>query len=413
MAPGTGAGIGTDTDPGAVGFDGARLGRLDGYLQRLVDAGRLPGWQLVVTRRGRVAHASTGGWRHVEQHLPVEPDTLFRIYSMTKPITSLAAMMLYEQGAFELDTPVSRFLPEFADMRVYVGGSAAAPVTVPATEPIRMRHLLTHTSGLTYDFFNQHPVDELYRARGLGLQGSDVSGLAEVCDRLARLPLLFQPGTQWAYSMATDVLGRVVEVISGRSLAEFFAEQIFAPLGMGETRFGAGPSVASRLARLYGWTGTALVPIDATGRGVDEPAFYSGGGGLISSAHDYHRFTQLLLGGGALDGVRLVGPRTLAYMARNHLPGNVDLASYGRPIYAESPFTGTGFGLGFSVELDPAASGTIGSAGTFGWGGAASTAFWVDPLEQLTVLFFTQLMPSNAVPVRAALRQLVYAALLD
>jgi CubicO group peptidase (beta-lactamase class C family) len=409
MAPG----LGTDTDPGAVGFDGARLGRLDGYLQRLVDAGRLPGWQLVVTRRGRVAHASTGGWRHVEQQLPVEADTLFRIYSMTKPITSLAAMMLYERGEFELDTPVSRFLPAFADPRVYVGGSAEAPVTVPATEPIRLRHLLTHTSGLTYDFFNQHPVDAMYRASGLGLQGSDVSGLADVCDRLARLPLLFQPGTEWAYSMATDVLGRVVEVISGQSLAEFLAAQVFAPLGMGDTRFGADPAAVDRLARLYGWSGSGLVPIDATGRGVEEPADCSGGGGLISSAHDYHRFTQLLLGGGTLDGTRLIGPRTLAYMTRNHLPGNVDLAGYGRPIYAEAPFTGTGFGLGFSVELDPAASGTIGSVGMFGWGGAASTTFWVDPLEQITVLFFTQLIPSNAVPVRPVLRQLVYGALLD
>lgn len=405
-------GVDVEVDPGEVGFDAARLGRLDAYLCRLVDSGRLPGWQLVVTRNGRVAHTSVGGYSDIEAGRPVAQDTLFRIYSMTKPITSLAAMVLYEQGEFELSTPVSRFLPQFADLRVYSAGSGDAPLTVPAAEPIRMRHLLTHTAGFTYGFFNQHPVDALYRAAGLDLVARDVTGLADVCDRIARLPLLFQPGAEWAYSMATDVLGRVIEVIGAQRLGEFLRERILTPLGMTETRFGADPAAGDRLARLYAAAPAGCVPADTLARGVDEPLFESGGGGLISSARDYHRFTQLLMRGGELDGTRLIGPRTLAYMTSNHLPGNVDLATYGRPIYAEAPFTGTGFGLGFSVELDPTASGTVGSVGTYGWGGAASTTFWVDPVERVTVLFFTQLMPSNAVPLRGVLRQLVYQALV-
>jgi CubicO group peptidase (beta-lactamase class C family) len=360
--------IKVEADPAEVGLDAARLARIDAYLRRYVDDGRLPGWQLVVTRRNRVAHTAVYGDRHGEDGLPVQADSLFRIYSMTKPIISAAAMMLYEHGAFHLNDPVANFLPAFADLRVYTGGSDQAPVTVPATEPMRMVHLLTHTSGLTYGFFHQHPVDALYRANGMDLTISDAQSLEEVCDRIAGLPLLFQPGSRWAYSMATDVLGRVVEVISGQSLAAFLSEHIFEPLGMTDTAFGTGTLDASRLARLYLETPQGRVPADDLGRAVDEPRVLSGGGGLISSAHDYHRFTQMLLRGGELDGARLLGPRTLALMTRNHLPGGVDLETCGLPLYSEVPLRGVGFGLGFSVELDTAAAARPGNPGSYALG---------------------------------------------
>ncbi len=399
-----------ETDPADAGLDAARLARIDAYLQRCVDDGMIPGWQFVLTRDGEVAHTSVGGLRDREQGRPVEADSLFRIYSMTKPIASVAAMMLYEHGLFQLSDPVSDFLPEFADLRVYAGGSDLAPTTVAATEPMRMVHLLTHTAGLTYGFFRQHPVDALYRAVE---STPGESGLARFCERIAQLPLLFQPGSEWAYSRATDVLGRVVEVISGKTLGEFCADQIFEPLSMADTSFGVGDNPTNRLARLYTQAHGRLVPADEAAADVDRPAFESGGGGLISSAHDYHRFTQMLLRGGELDGRRLLGPRTVAFMTTNHLPGNADLEHYGRPLYAETPLRGVGFGLGFSVELDPVATGRPGSVGSYAWGGAASTQFWIDPVERLTAMFFTQVLPLRPLPLRGMLRQLVYQAIVD
>jgi CubicO group peptidase (beta-lactamase class C family) len=332
---------------------------------------------------------------------------------MTKPITSVAAMMLYEQGRFELSTPVSRFIPSFADMRVWSGGSDLKHVSVPAIEPVRMGHLLTHTSGLTYGFHRRHPVDALYRAAGFEWGFPADVDLAAAVDIWAGLPLLFQPGAEWAYSVATDVLGRVVEVLSGQSPAEYFDEHILGPLGMSDTSFGMPDAKADRLARLYLATPGGLRHGDTPGAAPLQRTLLAGGSGLISSAHDYHRFSQFLLRGGELDGVRLLSPRTLAYMTRNHLPGGADLEQFGQPLYAEVPLRGVGFGLGFSVAVDPVRAGTLGNAGEYGWGGAASTAFWVDPVEQTTVLFFTQLMPSSAYPVRTYLRQLVNQALVD
>jgi CubicO group peptidase (beta-lactamase class C family) len=400
-----------EADPIEAGFDPARLARIDDYLRRYVDEGLLPGWQLVITRGGHIVHAATAGHRDRERATPIGHDSLFRIYSMTKPVTSVAAMMLYERGAFQLTDPVGGILDAFAAPRVYSGGSDLRMSTVPATEPMRMAHLLTHTSGLTYGFLRQHPVDAAYRAAGL--DGSAGLGLADLCDGLAAVPLLFQPGSEWAYSMATDVLGRVVEVLSGRTLEDFFATEIFEPLGMRETRFGVGDAPDSRLARLYSLTDAGLQPAGGLAAAVDRPSYPSGGGGLISSAHDYHRFTQMLLRGGALDGQRLLGSRTVAYMTRNHLPRGADLADFGRPLYSESPMRGVGFGLGFSVDLDAAAAGRPGSPGTFGWGGMAGTRFWVDPAEELTALFFTQVFTPAPLPVREGLRQLVYQALID
>jgi CubicO group peptidase (beta-lactamase class C family) len=410
------------TDPAEVGLDPARLQRLDRRLARWVDGGRLPGFLVTVARHGRLVHVGRAGLRDVERGLPVEPGTRWRIFSMTKPVTSVAAMMLYEEGAFALTDPISTWLPEFAETRVYVAGPAAKPVTVPQMEPIRVWHLLTHTSGLTYGFHHAHPVDAAYRAMGHEWATPPGADSAEVCRQWASVPLLFQPGSEWNYGVSTDVLGRLVEVVSGQPLDEFFEERIFRPLGMTDTSFGLreGDDVES-LARLYLATpgspdgaGTGFAPIDALGELAHAtPAFLSGGGGLVSTAADYLRFVELLRRGGAYDGGRLLGSRTLAHMLRNHLPGNADLESFGRPLYAETPLRGVGFGLGFSMVIDPVRYGAVASVGDYSWGGAASTAFYVDPVEDLTVTFYTQLMPSSTLPIRPYLRALVNQALAD
>ena len=416
------SGLKADVDPAEVGLDPARLERLDKHFARYVDDGRLPGWLIAVSRHGRIAHVSACGSRDVDAGLPVESDTLWRIYSMSKPVTSVAAMMLYEEGGFELTDPVSAYIPAFSGVRVFTGGSDLRPVTVPAAEPVRVWHLLSHTSGLTYGFLRTHPVDAIYRARGFEWGAPRGLDLAACCEAWAGMPLLFEPGSEWNYSVATDVLGRLVEVVSGQSLDEFLASRIFGPLGMTDTAFWADEARAPRLGPLYtpGQTpDRRAVRMDAFGKAAYvPPRFLSGGGGLVSSAADYHRFTQMLLSrpdspAGELDGTRLLSPRTVAYMTRNHLPGGRDLESFGRPLDAETPLRGSGFGLGFAVVTNPAAAKTLTSAGEFSWGGAASTVFFVDPAEQLTVSFFTQLLPSSTYPIRSQLRQLVHQALVD
>jgi CubicO group peptidase (beta-lactamase class C family) len=400
-------------DPVEVGLDAERLRRIDAHFAPYVDDGRLPGWLVLVSRRGEIAHLSAYGARDLASGAPVETDTLFRIYSMSKPITSVAAMILYEEGVFELTDPVSRFIPSFAEMRVYDKGTAEKPVTRPAAEPVRIWHLLTHTAGLVYGFQHVGVVDEIYRGAGFDRGTPRGLDLAEAVERLAGLPLLFEPGTQWNYSVATDVLGRVIEVASGQPLDRFLAERIFEPLGMTDTGFSIDAGDADRMASLYvpDADGRAI-PLDLGDAALRRPRFLAGGAGLISSAADYHRFTQMLLRGGELDGVRLLGPRTVAYMTRNHLPGGADLEEFGRPVSAEVSFAGMGFGLGFAVVQDPVKTRTLTSAGEFSWGGAASTAFWVDRAEQVTVVFLTQLLPSNTHPIRTRLRQLVGQALV-
>jgi CubicO group peptidase (beta-lactamase class C family) len=404
-----------DADPGEVGMDAGRLERIDTHFRRYVDDGRLAGWTIAVSRRGRVAHLSHYGLADLEERRPVADDTIWRIYSMSKPITSVAALMLYERGALELTDPVSRYIPAFADMRVYQGGSAASPGTVPATEPVRIWHLLTHTAGLTYGWHHAHAVDEIYRAKGFEFGSPRGLDLAGACEVWAQVPLLFQPGTEWNYSVATDVLGRVVEVASGQSLDAFFAEHVFRPLGMNDTGFSVPEDDVERLAALYGPNpaGGLLRNRSMGDAATRSPTFLSGGGGLVSTAGDYHRFTRMLARGGELDGARLLGPRTVAYMTRNHLPGGADLEQFGRPIFSESPYRGVGFGLGFSVVIDAAANKTLTHDGEFAWGGLASTAFWIDPVAETSALFFTQLIPSSTYPVRTQLRTLVNQALLD
>ena len=402
-----------------VGLDSERLKRIDAHFAAYVADGRLPGWLLTVRRHGRLAYVARCGSRDLEAGLPVTDDTVWRIYSMTKPITSVAAMMLQEEGALQLTDPVSKFIPSFADLRVYAGGSDQNPLTVPATEPMRVWHLLTHTSGLTYGFHRVHTVDAIYRAAGFDPGAPRGMDLAAACDGWASLPLLFEPGAEWNYGVSTDVLGRVVEVASGQTLDEFFADRIFGPLGITDTTFWVDDDRASRLAALYGLgPGRKMIKMGPPWDNARiKPRMLSGGGGLVSTAADYHRFLQLLLDrpdspAGELDGVRLLSPRTVRYMGRNHRPGGQDIATFGRALYAESPMHGSGFGLGFAVVTDPAAVKVDCSAGELSWGGAASTAFWIDQSEGLTVSFFTQLIPSNALPLRPQLRQLVYQSFM-
>jgi CubicO group peptidase (beta-lactamase class C family) len=405
-----------NVEPTEVGLDPTRLKRIDSHFARYVDDGRLAGWQIVVTRHGRVAFASTYGKSDIEAGRAVANDTLWRIYSMSKPITSVAAMMLWEEGHFELTDEISRWLPEFANPRVFEKGSNLRPYTVPATEPIRVWHLLTHTSGLTYGFLQSSVVDSLYRAAGFDLGAPQSTDLAGAVAAWAKLPLLFNPGTAWGYSVATDVLGRLVEVISGQSLAEFFAERIFGPLGMVDSGFWVDSRDPQRLAALYGpnpTTGRAYRLDTLSSRALEKPVFLSGGGGLLSTAADYHRFTQMMLREGELDGVRLLGPRTVKFMTRNHLPGGKDLGALTTGGFAETTFDGIGFGLGFAVAMDPIPARVPTTEGSYYWGGAASTAFWIDPTEDLTAMLFTQLMPSSTYPVRPQLRQLVYSSLIS
>ena len=404
-----------EQDPALVGMDADRLARIDAHLARYVDDGRLAGWQVLVTRHGQVVHSSVHGSRDLEAGLPVEQDTLWRIYSMTKPITAVVAMTLFEQGAFSLNDEVSRYLPEFADMRVLVGGNAEQPKTVPATEPLRMWHLFSHTAGLTYAFTRSSVLDEMYRLAGADPLVDTSADLATMCERWASLPLLFEPGTAWNYSVATDVLGRVIEVLTGETLDQAFSRIVLDPLGMTDTRWWVDGADVERLAALY-------VPNPADGKALrydpmgahalQAPALLSGGGGLVSTAADYARFTSMLVRGGELDGVRVLGPRTLAHMTQNHLPGGATLMSLGRGMFAETAFDGVGFGLGFGVNIDPVRSKIPTNAGEFTWGGYASTAFWVDPAEQLTAHFYTQLVPSSTYPIRTELRQLVYSAIV-
>ena len=398
------------------GFDTTRLQRIDDHFRRYVDDGRLAGWQVMVSRRGDVAHHSTYGVRSFESSEPFTEDTVVRLYSMTKPLTTIAAMQLVEQGLIQLKAPVAKFIPAFSATPVYRSGSVQKPMTEPQTLPMLVWHLMTHMSGLTYGFHNTHPVDAMYRNQGFEWGQPEDLDLAACCERWAQLPLVFQPGTEWNYGISTDVLGRIVEVVSGLDLEEYFQQHILGPLGMTDTSFYIDDANRkSRLAELYiphPETGVATSAPEFLHR-PERPSMLSGGGGLYGTAVDYMRFCQMILNGGALDGERVIGCHTLDYMGKNHLPGNVDLEAIGRPLFAESAFVGVGFGLGFSVVIDAAASKVPSTTGEMAWGGAASTAFWVDPAEDLAVVFLAQLLPSSTHAIRPELKQLVYQALVD
>ena len=399
------------SDPAQLGFDSDRLARLRPWMQRHVDAGRIPGAQLLIARRGRVALHDWTGSMDVEGGRAWAEDTLARVYSMTKPVTSVALLMLYEDGLLHLDDPVDQFIPEFRDARVLVPDATRIDQAEKATVRLTLHHLLTHTSGLTYSF-NVGVLAREMRDRRLDFSVRE-GDLEATVKRLSELPLAFEPGVRWNYGVSTDVLGRVVEIVSGLPLDRFFAERIFGPLGMDDTAFALTPDRAGRMASCYMRTeGDGMALVD-TGRGSAylNVKQFSGGGGLISTAADYLRFAEMLRNRGALGEARLLAPKTVEVMTSNALPG--DIASMGVPVFSEVPFDGIGFGLGVAVMLDPGRAKTLGSRGDFGWGGMASTAFWVDPALDLSVVFLTQLMPSSSYPLRKELRALVYSSLVE
>ncbi|MGC0328524.1 CubicO group peptidase (beta-lactamase class C family) [Streptomyces sp. SAI-170] len=404
-----------EAEPNEAGLDAEALGRLDRHFAHEVDEGRLPGFLVAVARGGKVAHLTTYGKRDIAAGLPVEADTLWRIYSMTKPVTAVAALMLVEEGRLSLDDPVARHLPAFADPRVYVDGSGPEVRTRPAAGPIRVRHLMTHTAGLTFGFYHTHPVDALYREAGLESSVPPGKDLAETIEVYGSLPLQFEPGTQWNYSVASNVLGRIIEMVSGQSLDEFSAERIFRPLGMTDAGFQVTDEQAPRLAELYGeQEGGGIAPVPGLPLRGGRPRFLSGSGGLAMSAHDLHRFMEMLRRRGELDGSRLLAPGTVDLMTRNHLPGGADLRSFGsRPAHDVPGNEGVGFGLGVSVVIDPGRTPTPAGLGTYGWTGVASTAFFVDPGRDVTVQFLTQVRPRGTSSVFPAVRRLAHEAIRD
>ncbi|WP_329261390.1 beta-lactamase family protein [Streptomyces sp. NBC_01478] len=401
-----------EVDPDEVGLDHKALDRLDQHFAHYVDVERLPGFLVSVARGGRVAHLTAHGYRDVAAKLPVTPDTLYRIYSMTKPVTAVAALILMEEGKLSLDDPVADHLPAFADMRVYDSGSGAGLKTRPVEQPMLIRHLMTHTSGLTFAFYHSHPVDALYREAHLESSVPPGANLAETIDVYASLPLQFEPGTQWNYSVASNVLGRIVEVVSGQRLDEFFAERIFRPLGMPDAGFQVPDEKADRLSELYGDAdGGGIEPIAGLPLRGGRPRFLSGSGGMAASPYDVHRFAEFLRRRGELDGTRLLAPETVDLMASNHLPGGADMRAFGSPAHQESGNDGIGFGLSVSVVIDPDRTQAPMGLGAFGWSGVATTTFWVDPGRDLTVQFMTQLRPKSSLKIMPELKQLVHEAI--
>ncbi|TDJ31711.1 MAG: class A beta-lactamase-related serine hydrolase [Gammaproteobacteria bacterium] len=404
------------TDAPAAGMSVSRLSRISDHLnERFIEPGKIAGALPIVYRKGQLAYCEPLGNMDLERGKVMAEDTIFRIYSMSKPITSVALMMLYEHGAFQLNDPVSRFIPEWNDIQVYAAGVAPNFMTTPVERPMFIRDLFTHMSGLTYGFMSRSNVDHAYRKMGVGGVEPGTT-LADTMYTLAKIPLEFSPGTRWNYSVSTDVLGYLVEVISRQRFDEYLQQNIFEPLGMVDTGFTVADADVGRFAANY-----ERNP-DKTLRLLDDPedsiyirprTFFSGGGGLVSTAADYLRFTRMMLNGGELDDVRILGPKTIEMMTKNYLPNDDDLTRWALGTFSETTYEGYGFGLGFSINLGPERTATVGSAGEYAWGGAASTIFWVDPAEELIVIFMTQFMPSATFNFRGQLKSLVYGAIVD
>ncbi len=365
-------------------------------------------------RRGEMVFVDAQGYSSVEDSTPVSMDTLFRIFSMTKPITTVGAMILYESALFQLDDPVSEYLPALKDMSVLVSGNGDDHIVEPANTPITIKHLMTHTAGFTYAFLDsESPLNEQYISKDLDYN-SQGAPLSEWIEDVAATPLSFHPGSRWKYSIATDVLGHLIEVIAGQPLDVFLKDHVLDPLEMSETSFSVPDSLSDRFASLYKYkTGDRFSLLeskqDSQFRG--EIKRFQGGGGLVSTASDFLRFQQMMLNKGSLDGNRVLGRKTVEFMTQNHLDG--DLASMGQPKFGEVSFNGIGFGLGVAVVIDPPKTDLLSSRGEYNWGGAASTAFWNDPAEELAVVFLTQLYPSDTYPIRRELRVLVNQAIVD
>ncbi|WP_218048684.1 serine hydrolase domain-containing protein [Curvivirga aplysinae] len=400
-------------DPLKLGFCPKRLQRITDWMHRYIDAGKLAGATTIVTRKGQLAYANSIGKKDIDTNQNWDFETILRFYSMTKPITSVAMMQLYEKGLFHLDDPVEQYLPELKNMNVLLPEATSLNDCIPSKNKVTIHDLFLHTAGFTYGF-NNDLLSDAYIERKTDFDPTHGTN-REVLKRVADLPLQFEPGTKWNYGINTDILGILVEVISGKTLDRYFEENIFQPLGMTDTAFDISPAKQDRLASLY-------VPTSENGLQLYENAInteylegnvkcLSGGGGLLSTASDYLKFADMMRQQGKLQEGRILGPRTIDQMTTNHLPG--DLASMGQPVFSEVSFKGVGFGLGVWSMLNPNLAGLSGSIGDYGWGGAASTVFWVDPKEDMIVMFLTQLLPSSHYPLRKELRALTYQSLID
>ncbi|WP_174299794.1 serine hydrolase [Caulobacter sp. S45] len=404
-----------------AGLSTARLERITELLNtHYVDPGRIAGCQILVARHGEVAYSRSLGLMDRERAKPWADDTVARIYSMTKPIASVALMMLWERGLFQIDEPVAKVLPEWRDLKVWVSGESEAMRTEAPHRPVSFRDLLSHTSGLTYGTLletlgapaSRDPVIAAYKALKVRMEPDE--DLDAFVAKLGRLPLRYQPGQQWMYSLATDVIGALVQRLSGKPFDVFLQEEVFNPLGMVDTGFHVRQENVDRFAACYARRAdkTPVLQDDPQASPyLHPPVFLSGGGGLVSTMADYHRFCEMLRRGGKLDGERIIGPRTLAFMIRNHLAGGKSLAELSIDSFSETTPAGVGFGLGFAMTTDGVRAGTP-SEGDYFWGGAASTAFWVDPVQDLVVIFLTQLLPSTSFNFRGQLRSLVYSAIV-
>lgn len=405
--------------PEDVGLNRERLDFIPDYFDKAYVAdGKLPCMATMVSRNGQIVHEAYRGNTQLEGGSPIGPDTIFRIYSMTKPITSVAAMMLHDEGVIRLDHEISRYIPEFADVEVWDGGDLKNYKTRKPDRPMTVRDAFTHTTGVTYGFLFQHEVDALYRGAKIGNLGEgDGETLGEMCARIATLPLVFSPGERWNYGHSTDILGRVVEVASGMSLDVFFRERIFEPLGMVDTDFFVPEAKLDRLMACYAKNPITGEVTMSDGAGADskayktQPKLLNAGGGLVSTLNDYHRFCLMLLHGGSLEGTRLLSPKTVEFMRMNHLPGGKTIKEMGDQTFSEARMEGNGFGLGGSTVVDVAETLTPGSPGTFSWGGLANTFFWIDPVEELIAIQATQMIPTGCYPIRPQFQQLVYAAI--
>ncbi|MFM6853722.1 MAG: serine hydrolase domain-containing protein [Sphingopyxis sp.] len=404
----------TLSDPRELGFLPDRLDRIPAFIKaKYLDTGRLPHAALLIGRGDEVAHLSLQGESRAGQ--PLAADTIYRIASMTKPITSVVFMQLVEEGRIALSHSVSSFLPEFKNLGVFVAGGGNVPfATRPPATDMKVVDLLRHTSGLTYGFQERTPVDAAYRRGDIDNfhSGRD---LDQFIAELARLPLEFDPGTWWNYSVSTDVVGALIQRIEGKPLADVFQERLFGPLGMTDTFFQVPAEKQHRVADCYAYHPTETKKLYDAGAQTRwasaDSKMQSGGGGLASTLSDYHRFCRMLLNGGALDGVQIISPKTLDLMTANHLPGGKDLTQLSRSLFSEAENAGVGFGLGFACNMYPARTMVPGSVGEYYWGGMFSTGFFIDPVEDLTMVFMTQLMPSSAYPVRREIKTMMYAAL--
>jgi len=402
-----------DINPAGAGFDAKRLERITEHLERhYLEPQKIAGCQVVVARHGHVGYHRSLGLMDIERNKAMRDDTIFRIYSMSKPITSIALMQLYERGLFQLNDPIHRVIPAWRDHRVYVDGKGDSLELKSPTQPMTFRHVLSHTSGLSYGA-TRHPVDQLYRKHEV--VRDDGVNLQTFVDRLAQVPLHFEPGSKWLYSYATDVCGHLVEALSGQTLDAYFQEHIFDPLGMTDTAFSVSSESQERFAANYERgpdKSLKLLDDPQDSKYLQHPDFLSGGGGLVSTTADYLRFCEMLRCEGKLDGERIIGSRTLRMMHQNHLTGGSDLSAMAVGAFSETAYDGVGFGLGFAMSLSEVGAGALG-AGDYYWGGAASTIFWVDPVEDLVVIFMTQLMPSNLFNFRGQIKNIVYAAIED